>query len=371
MAGPLARASILGASLLLLTLAVAAAANPLPAGAVRCLGPMADAVNGLAFSRDGRTLTAWAQTKVLRWDVETGRPLGKGRQPQAVAAPDKATSPDGRFKAVITKDIPRVVHLTPAPNRKEGTYLPASTPRLRCLAFSPDSKVLLAGGEAGYVVAWDPATGVELFHTGLSQGGVTCLAFSPGGRLFATGDAVGCVLLWRLMECGSPLPAAMRDLPDERVLDMIENLGSDRGADAWYAVRSLWTVGDRFVPLLRDRLPARFDRKKVEAWLADLDADSFDRRERASAELAKLGPRIGPLLRRRLKDTRAPEARRRMRNLLEQLGDAAEDSRRWSRAVQALAQLNTPAAREVLRLLAEEDRIPAAADEAAAALRRP
>ncbi len=63
--------------------------------------------------------------------------------------------------------------------------------------------------------------------------------------------------------------------------------------------------------------PARApDPKQLERWLADLDDESFEARERASRELEKLGHAAAPALRKALAAKPPPEARRRIEALL-------------------------------------------------------
>ena len=69
---------------------------------------------------------------------------------------------------------------------------------IRSLAFSPDNKVLVTGGDQGYVSRWDLSTGEELPRWQTQHGLLFNIAFSPDGALrvergmvqgrFGTGD---------------------------------------------------------------------------------------------------------------------------------------------------------------------------------------
>jgi hypothetical protein len=90
--------------------------------------------------------------------------------------------------------------------------------------------------------------------------------------------------------------------------------------------------------------------------LTDLDSDQFEVRGRARQELEKLGELAEPALRKALADSASAEVRRTAEQLLERLEGArfnppAEELRSL-RAVQALEQIGTREAREVLRALA-------------------
>jgi WD40 repeat protein len=56
-----------------------------------------------------------------------------------------------------------------------------------CMAFSPDSKRLAAGGYDKTIRIWDVATAKEVLRWKTPEGNLGCLAFSPDGRLLASG----------------------------------------------------------------------------------------------------------------------------------------------------------------------------------------
>jgi hypothetical protein len=291
---------------------------------------------------------------------------GEGVKPDRILSSEEVVSPDGRRKASLVGA--RGIVAFDAGGGKSAAYLRGAAGPLRCLAWSLDGRVLLGAGDEGTVVAWDGLDGAELFRFPAHEAGVTCLAFSPNERLFATGSRDGTVLVWRLVGCVPPAgleKLSRRDFPFALAqLDRVDSFGAFRH------IQVLAADPETSVLLLREQLPPPLDPKQVDRWLSDLDADEFDRREKASAELAKLGRRIHSLLVRRLEDRPSAEVRHRIKDLLDQLGDGSQEDRGWSRRVQLLGQIGTPEAREVLRLLAEEFRVPAVADEAKAALRR-
>jgi WD40 repeat protein len=66
---------------------------------------------------------------------------------------------------------------------------------VRAVRFSPDGRILAAGGSSGDVGLWDVRTGRRI--ASLAQGGaVYGVAFSLGGKILAAGDVHGDVGLW-------------------------------------------------------------------------------------------------------------------------------------------------------------------------------
>jgi hypothetical protein len=82
--------------------------------------------------------------------------------------------------------------------------------------------------------------------------------------------------------------------------------------------------------------------------MADLDSDAFEVRRRAAQELEKLGDLAEPALRAALKDKPAAGARRQIEELLEALSNWPTERLRIARAVTAVEQMGTPAARLLL-----------------------
>jgi hypothetical protein len=92
----------------------------------------------------------------------------------------------------------------------------------------------------------------------------------------------------------------------------------------------------------------------VALLVADLDSDQFSVRERASAELERLGESAKPALRRALTGAVSAEVRRRLKIVLDRLEVWSGERLRTERALEALERIGTTEAQAVLAKLALE-----------------
>ncbi len=188
-------------------------------------GQQLAALNGLglpmvhvALSQDGSRVaaaTAADKEKGIRevrvWEVSTEQPLaqfGPAKAPVAQVHGAVALSPDGR-RVAFDDYAPNApageaaavgthVRVCASAGGQQLLDLPAGDTIVLCLAFSPDGRLLAAGGEAGeesdQVTVWDTASGRRLYERRLELPPYR-LAFSPDGRrLAAAGRQV--VTVW-------------------------------------------------------------------------------------------------------------------------------------------------------------------------------
>jgi WD40 repeat protein len=151
------------------------------------------------FSPDGRHVAVSAvvasvpdKTSVVIWDMTTGEEvmtLGeKFENPSQVAY-----SPDGRFlAAAIDKHLEvGLVRVWEVATGKLARVFPAEgeKPIGSCwaIAYSPDGKLIAAGGGDRMVHVWDVATGVEKYTLRGHPITVSALAFSGNSRRLASG----------------------------------------------------------------------------------------------------------------------------------------------------------------------------------------
>ncbi len=142
---------------------------------------------------------------------------------------------------------------------------------------------------------------------------------------------------------------------------------------------SLVEAGDGGLASLRKRIAdeqtTSLSAKEVDAihkWIADLESDSFQLREKATAELKRLGDAALPELDRALETTPPYETRIRIAALLECSANrtATPSIRRRLRLVQALEQIGTPQANKMLAVFSKLADQPDVVDQSADALAR-
>lgn len=178
-----------------------------PSGTVqRTFGRKRLTVEAVAFSADGRFLTALYEDKAARWwNLDTARVEQIEIEPfgvlhRSVRTDDsRAVSPDNRLTAVVeqqdiclrdtqTGELMKKLAKKRRGNRfkrmheEERWYEPDG------LAFSPDGKLLAAGDEGFAVVLWDMARG-KIRRVIPSHGDFNhAVVFSPDGRFLAIGS---------------------------------------------------------------------------------------------------------------------------------------------------------------------------------------
>src|SRR5207248_627467 len=104
-----------------------------------------------------------------------------------------AASADGRFLA--TSDFTGTVVLSESRSAKELFRLTGQKRFSRCLAFTPDSSTLIAGGEDGTIVFWSTETGKEIDRITAHEACVNSLSVSSDGKSLASGGQDRVVML--------------------------------------------------------------------------------------------------------------------------------------------------------------------------------
>jgi RNA polymerase sigma factor (sigma-70 family) len=353
----------------------------------------------VTYSPDAKLIaSAGVDRAVVLWDPATGKEVRRFELEQG--PPNEVTfSPDGQLLCVVVRGQ-AVSIWEVAEGKRRFLVPPAPGPNgggvgsdVESAEFSPDGRLLATGGRDGFARLWDVATGQQLREFPGHLGWILAVRFSPDGRTLA----VGCwrkVRLWEvtsgklrkelsaheadvtavafapdartLTSAGGDTTALVWDLTgrlQERRLRLADLSQRDlelawadlRGDDAARAYAALWVLASapkQALPLLRDvvRRADAVDSERIAKLIAGLDDDDFDKREKATEDLLKVGEQARPLVKKTLEAKPAAELRRRLEYLLERMQGGGDSGERLQqdRVLELLEVMATPEARAVL-----------------------
>jgi WD40 repeat protein len=301
-----------------------------------------------AFSDDSKTMyTAGDEGLIRIWDLATLKTTGvlagqSGLIEQAIP------SPDGKFIASASWDSSsRVWDL--ASGREIRKLEPVNG--CQTVAFSADGRTVATGSMDRMIRVWELATGGLRCTLEGHRGAVAGLAFLPDGTL-VSGSSDGTGLVWDLRSRRAP-----QALTAEEVEAEWKHL---HGGDVARAYRALWALAaspiQALAKLQKELQPTpRLDSKDVDRWIADLDNNKYEVRQKAMAELKRAGDVTWPALRKVLDQRPTLEVRARVLVLLGRMEDPVPVPERLGliRELELLEHLGTPQARQLVQALAD------------------
>ena len=184
----------------------------------------ASGAQSLDFSRDGRRLASGSYDGVVIWDGEAWRLLRRCQRrdvprnwsPRIASV---AFSPDG--KTVVTGgEESKILFWDVGSGREQANHL-GHKARVNALAFTPDGRSLVSGGGDETLRLWDVTSGRQILKFSGESVGVAAVAVSPDGKTIASTDQIDRGHLWEtstgklLRQWPSPdwrLPAELRQL---------------------------------------------------------------------------------------------------------------------------------------------------------------
>jgi RNA polymerase sigma factor (sigma-70 family) len=306
-------------------------------------------VYNMSLSRDGRIVGTDGE-RAQFWDVVTGKEIHRANSRSTTLASDG--------QSFVTHDVNGTIQVWNLSSGKERYSFPGPEWTGRTTAqdilLSPDGR-LLAMREGNGIAVWEMSTGKVRRHFSDHQGYFDTVAFSPDGRTLLTGGQDTTILVWDLVRRQERQPER---IAPERLETMWRDLGGADAERADQAIGTLVAVAGQSVPFLDRKLvpvPAA-EPKRLEALLRDIDSDDFTVRQRAYTDLQNLGERAAPALNKALEQSPSLEARLRIEKLLAILRPrpplAASELLQSLRAVEVLERIDNPESRTLLKRLA-------------------
>jgi WD40 repeat protein len=337
-------------------------------------------VNTLLFSPDGKTLVSGSHALTLYvWSAATGQKLRVFQEAGTrVGGASLAFSPDGKTLTALGRGERSFVwELASGKKRREFRTPPIHQGSPGWSAFSADARTFaICGYPYDTIHVWDLVRGEELGRFKGHAGRVTGLRFIPGGHRVVSASDDTTILVWEGISHKKDEGVKPVELSAEGLATLWLALADDDAAKAYQAMRTLMTSPRQAVALIQDHLRPvppvpPVPPKRITQLIADLDSDHFAVRDKASRELARLGPLAEPELKKVLAKPPSLEVRIRVQHLLAMPSARVftQDQLRIWRALEVMEHIGRPA-QDVLQRMAQGAPGHFLTEEAKSALKR-
>jgi hypothetical protein len=312
------------------------------------------AVYSIALTPDGKTLAGGGPNALRVWDLPSGKDVTKPtmtkQSGQAVAF-----SADGKLLASGSNSAIKIWKVATG---RELHSLAAPMQELSFLIFSTDGRTLYSSSYDHKVRAWEVRTAKVIHEFTGHTNWVWGIGLAPDDRSVASCSYDGKLFFWDLSKLARPAAKAVKLMAGE-----LESYWTDLGnGDPGKGFKAVWALtGDpaQSLPFVRKRLegakpPGALTAAEITRLIADLDANEFAVREKASAALEKAGAQVIEPLKRVLEKPPSLEVKRRATRILRKInpGEMSPEELRVLRGVQVLESIGTPQARKVLETFA-------------------
>jgi hypothetical protein len=309
------------------------------------------------------------ERKVRRYDAVTGKDLGELTGTNVNYGNYSWQSGDGRGYVLMgtptttlyetaTSKVRQTFTLPPAPPMPAAPGVPRPVAATNGGAVSPDGRTVATVTTDGVLHFWDSGSGKELVaRKGLAPA-TRLLAFAPDGKALATAGPDLGALLWDVPGPTAEGRPAAKEVTAEALNDLWKDLAGDDAPRAWQAILTLASAPKESLPFVKKQLEpgAAPDGKQLARWVADLDAEQFQDREKATEELVRAGKTAEDVLKKALANKPTAEARQRLDFILSKLngtlGPNLEEVRA-ARAVELLEKVGSAEARRILEEIAK------------------